>query len=55
MLAPEVDGQDRLGCPLGEGEVDDVVAKEAVAADDDDAAEIATLRHVSCWFVLGGT
>jgi hypothetical protein len=45
-LAAEVDGGDRLGPPV-EGLVDDVMAEEAIAADDEDAAEVAS-------FLAGG-
>lgn len=45
VLASQVDGGNGCGGPLGEGEVDNVVAEEAVAADDDDTAEIAAFRH----------
>lgn len=47
LLAAQVDGRDGARGPLLEGLVDDVVAEEAVAADDEDATEVAALlfRH----------
>lgn len=42
-VAAQVDRGDGFGSPLAEGDVDDVVAQEAVTADNDDAAEVASL------------
>lgn len=43
LLAAQVDGGNGAGGPAGEGLIDDVVAEEAVAADDEDATEITAL------------
>lgn len=49
LLAAQVDGGHGGGGPGGEGLVDDVVAEEAVAADDEDATEVAALLFRHDW------